>query len=142
MPVRTRTFAMIKPDGMRVAEKIRQQLEDYGFEVRTSRTIRVTREQAEALYAVHRERPFYNDLIDHTVSGPAIVMLLEREADDAVTSLRMIMGGVKPEDQAPETIRGKHMIPGDPLYKNLIHGSDSPEAAEREKGIFFSWFKD
>jgi nucleoside-diphosphate kinase len=129
------TLAIIKPDAVSAgrAGKIWAHLEGKGFTVRAARLTRLTRAQAEAFYAVHRERPFFESLVSFMTSGPVIPMVLE--ADDAVARFREAIGATNPEDAADGTVRKLY---AESIERNAIHGSDSDENAEREIGFFFS----
>ena len=129
-----RTFTIIKPDSVEKANtgKIIAHLENAGFTIIASRMTRLSKSQAEAFYAVHNERPFYNDLVAYMTSGPVWVMALERE--DAVKNLRQVMGATNPADADQGTIR---KLFGESIERNAIHGSDSQENAAIEIGFFF-----
>ena len=129
-----RTLSIIKPDATRrnITGKIVARLEEGGLRVVAQRRIRMTREQAEAFYAVHAERPFYNDLVNFMVSGPVVVQVLEGE--DAIARNRQVMGNTNPANAEPGTIRAEF---GESIEANSVHGSDSPETAEREIAFFF-----
>ena len=129
-----RTFSIIKPDATRrnVTGAITKMLEDAGLNVVASRRIRMTREQAEGFYAVHRERPFFNDLVNFMISGPVVVQVLEGE--NAVAKNREVMGATNPADAADGTIRKLH---AESIEANSVHGSDSAENAATEIAFFF-----
>jgi nucleoside-diphosphate kinase len=129
-----RTFSIIKPDATRrnLTGAITKMLEDAGLRVIASRRIRMTREQAEGFYAVHRERPFYNDLCTFMTSGPVVVQVLE--GDNAVARNREVMGATNPADAADGTIRKLY---AESIEANSVHGSDSPENAKIEIDFFF-----
>ena len=129
-----RTLSIITPDATRrnITGKIVARLEEGGLRVVAQRRIRMTREQAEAFYAVHAERPFYNDLVNFMVSGPVVVQVLEGE--DAIARNRQVMGNTNPANAEPGTIRAEF---GESIEANSVHGSDSPETAEREIAFFF-----
>jgi nucleoside-diphosphate kinase len=130
-----RTLTIIKPDSVENGNtgKIIAHLENEGFRILAGRMLRLTESQARAFYAVHSERPFYNDLVTYMTSGPVWPLALERE--DAVTYLRQVMGATNPSDADPGTIRALY---GESIERNAIHGSDSPENAAIEIGFFFS----
>jgi len=130
-----RTFTIIKPDSVekRNAGSISAHLEGEGFAIIAARMTRLTEPQARGFYAVHRERPFYNDLVAYMTSGPVWVMALER--DNAVKHLRQVMGATNPNDADEGTIRKLY---GESIERNAIHGSDSPENAAIETAFFFS----
>jgi nucleoside-diphosphate kinase len=129
-----RTFSIIKPDATRrnLTGAITKMLEDAGLRVVASRRIRMTREQAEGFYAVHRERPFYNDLCTFMTSGPVVVQVLEGE--NAVARNREVMGATNPADADEGTIRKSY---AESIEANSVHGSDSPENARVEIDFFF-----
>lgn len=129
------TLAILKPDavGSSKAGKILAHLEGAGFRVRALKLLRLTREQAGAFYAVHRERGFYAELVEFMTSGPVIPMVLE--ADDAVAKLRSTIGATDPAEAAPGTVRKLY---AESKGRNAIHASDSDENALREIGFFFS----
>ena len=130
-----RTLTIIKPDSVENGNmgKIVAHLENEGFRVLAGRMMHLTTAQARAFYAVHRERPFYNDLVAYMTSGPVWPLALERE--DAVTYLRQVMGATNPSDADPGTIRALY---GESIERNAIHGSDSPENAAIEVNFFFA----
>jgi nucleoside-diphosphate kinase len=130
----TRTFSIIKPDATRrnLTGAVTQKLEEAGLRVIASKRIRMTREQAEGFYAVHRERPFFNDLVTFMTSGPVVVQVLEGE--DAVKRNREIMGATNPADAAEGTIRKSF---AESIEANSVHGSDSDENAAIEIDYFF-----
>jgi nucleoside-diphosphate kinase len=130
----TRTFSIIKPDATRrnLTGAVTKMLEDAGLRVVASKRIRMTREQAEGFYAVHRERPFFGELCDFMTSGPVVVQVLE--GDDAVKRNREVMGATNPADAAEGTIRKVH---AESIEANTVHGSDSDENARIEIDFFF-----
>jgi nucleoside-diphosphate kinase len=129
-----RTLAIIKPDAIASgkAGKVLAHLEAAGFQLRAARLVRLTRAQAEAFYAVHRERPFFRPLVAFMTSGPCLPMALER--DDAVARLREVIGATDPREAAPGTVRALY---AESKERNAIHASDSGENAEREVAFFF-----
>ena len=129
-----RTFSIIKPDATRrnLTGAITQKLEEAGLRVVASRRIRMTREQAEGFYGVHRERPFFNDLCTFMTSGPVVVQVLE--GDNAVARNREVMGATNPEQAAEGTIR---KLFAESIEANSVHGSDSAENAQIEIDFFF-----
>jgi nucleoside-diphosphate kinase len=131
----TRTFSIIKPDATRrnLTGAVTKTLEDAGLRVVASKRIRMTREQAEGFYGVHRERPFFNDLVAFMTSGPVVVQVLEGE--NAVLRNREIMGATNPEQAAEGTIRKSF---AESIEANSVHGSDSDENAAIEIDFFFS----
>ena len=131
----TRTFSIIKPDATRrnLTGAVTKMLEEAGLRVVASRRIRMTPDQAEGFYAVHKERPFYNDLCAFMTSGPVVVQVLEGE--DAVTRNRDVMGATNPADAADGTIRKLY---AESIEANSVHGSDSDENAAIEIAFFFN----
>ncbi len=129
------TLTIIKPDAVRAGNtgRIIAHLEEAGFTIQAIRRLRLSRAQAEAFYAVHRERPFFADLVAFMTSGPAVAMALARE--NAVTHLRDTMGATDSTQAAPGTIRNLY---GSNIQNNAIHGSDSPENAGLERAFFFA----
>ena len=130
-----RTLTIIKPDSVEKGNtgKIIAHLEAEGFKILAGRMMHLTEAQARAFYAVHAERPFYNDLVAYMTSGPVWPLALERE--DAVPYLRKVMGATNPADADEGTIRALY---GESIERNSIHGSDSPENAAIEVNFFFS----
>lgn len=128
------TLAIIKPDAIASGRggKVLAHLEAAGFRMRAVRLVQLTREQAEAFYAVHRERPFFRPLVTFMTSGPSLALALERA--DAVGKLRDVIGATDPKDAAPGTVRALY---AESKERNAIHASDSPENAVREVGFFF-----
>ena len=131
----TRTFSIIKPDATRrnLTGAVTKMLEDAGLRVVASKRIRMTREQAEGFYAVHRERPFFNDLVSFMISGPVVVQVLE--GDNAVAKNREVMGATNPADADEGTIRKAY---AESIEANSVHGSDSAENAATEIAFFFN----
>ncbi len=130
----TRTFSIIKPDATRrnLTGAVTKMLEDAGLRVIASKRIRMTREQAEGFYAVHKERPFFGELVDFMISGPVVVQVLEGE--DAVKRNRDVMGATNPADADDGTIRKTY---AESIEANSVHGSDSDENAKIEIEYFF-----
>jgi len=129
------TLGIVKPDAVATGKtgKIVAHLQDAGFTLRATRLVRLTREQAGAFYAVHRERPFYADLVTFMTSGPCLPMALERA--DAVATLRTVIGATDPAEAAAGTVRKLY---AESKGRNAIHASDSDENAAREVAFFFS----
>ncbi|MCG8428949.1 MAG: nucleoside-diphosphate kinase [Chromatiales bacterium] len=129
-----RTFSIVKPDavGKNVIGQIYSRFEENGLKIVASKMLHLSREQAGEFYAVHKERPFYNDLIDFMTSGPVVVQVLEGE--DAIAKNREIMGATNPQEAAPGTIRADFAQTVD---ENAVHGSDAPETAKVEIEFFF-----
>ncbi len=130
----THTLAIIKPDafGRGRAGRILSHLEDAGFEPVATRVIELTRPQAEAFYAVHRERPFFGSLVEFMTSGPCMPMILRRE--DAVAELRRVIGATDPAEAEEGTVRALY---AESKERNAIHASDSDENAAIEAAFFF-----
>jgi nucleoside-diphosphate kinase len=130
-----RTYVMIKPDAVarNLVGRIIGRFEEVGLKLERAELGLVTREQAAANYAEHEGKPFYEGLIAYITSGPVMKMVLS--GPNAVSTCRKLMGATNPADAAPGTIRGDF---GLVLDANVVHGSDSPESAEREIAIFFS----
>ena len=128
------TLAIIKPDAVQAgnAGKVLAHLEAQGFKVRSARLVRLSQPQAEAFYAVHRERPFFRSLVTFMTSGPALPLALERE--NAVAHLREVIGATDPAEAKPGTIRKLY---AQSKERNAIHASDSVENAAREVAFFF-----
>jgi len=129
-----RTFSIIKPDATRrnLTGAVTKMLEEGGLRVVASRRIQMTKEQAEGFYAVHKERPFFNDLVAFMTSGPVVVQVLEGE--NAVARNREIMGATNPANADEGTIR---RTLAESIEANSVHGSDSPENAKIEIDFFF-----
>ena len=129
------TYCMIKPDAVArgLVGRIVTRFEEVGLTIERLELGMVTAEQAAANYAEHEGKPFYAGLVEYITSGPVVKMVLS--GPDAVSVVRKLMGVTNPKDAAPGTIRGDF---GLSLDANIVHGSDSPESAEREIAIFFS----
>jgi nucleoside-diphosphate kinase len=130
-----RTLSIIKPDATRrnLTGKVNAKLEDAGLRIVAQKRIRMSREQAESFYEVHRERPFFNDLVTFMISGPVVVQALEGE--NAVARNREVMGATNPADADAGTIRAEF---AESIEANSVHGSDSAENAAREIAFFFT----
>jgi nucleoside-diphosphate kinase len=130
-----RTFTIVKPDSVRKGNfgKIIARVEDAGFRILGLRKVALSQRQAEAFYAVHKERPFYGDLVKYMMSGPVYVAALER--DNAVPELRKLMGATDPKKADAGTIRAEF---GESIEQNAIHGSDSDDNATIEIAFFFA----
>lgn len=130
-----RTFTIIKPDSVEKGNfgKIISRVEAEGFRILGLKKTMLTQKQAEGFYAIHRERPFFKDLVKYMTSGPVYVAALER--DDAVAKLRTVMGATDPKKADAGTIRAEF---GESIERNAIHGSDSPENGEIEIAFFFA----
>lgn len=133
-----RTFSIIKPDATRrnLTGKINAKFEEAGLRIIAQKRIKMSREQAEGFYGVHKERPFFNDLCNFMVSGPVVVQVLE--GDNAVAKNREIMGATNPANAAPGTIRKEF---AESIEANSVHGSDSLENAKTEIAFFFKDFE-
>ncbi len=131
----TRTFSIIKPDATRrnLTGAVTKMLEDAGLRVVASKRMKLSREQAESFYAVHKDRPFYGELCDFMTSGPVVVQVLEGE--DAVKANRDVMGATNPADADEGTIRKAY---AEGIEANSVHGSDSAENAATEIAFFFN----
>jgi len=130
-----KTFIMIKPDGVQrnLIGQIVARFEAKGFTLAGAKLMNVSRELAEQHYAEHKERPFFGELVDFITSGPVFAMVWE--GNNVIATARNMMGKTNPADAAPGTIRGDFAVS---VGMNIIHGSDSPESAEREIGLWFS----
>ena len=130
-----RTLSIIKPDGVQknLIGEIYRRFEQAGLTIVAARMAHLDRRQAEGFYAVHRERPFFDDLVSYMISGPVMVQTLEGE--DAVTKHRELMGATNPADAAPGTIRADFAAS---IEENIVHGSDAPETAANEIAFFFA----
>ena len=130
-----RTFSIIKPDATRrnLTGAINAMIEAAGLRIVAQKRVRMTREQAETFYAVHRERPFFPELVESTISGPVVVQVLEGE--NAIAKYRELMGATDPANADPGTIRKVHARS---VSENSVHGSDGPETAAAEIAQFFS----
>ena len=130
-----RTLSIVKPDGVRknVIGEVYRRFEQAGLRIVAARMMRLSQSEAEGFYAVHRERPFFRDLVAYMTSGPVMVQVLEGEG--AVARNREIMGATDPKKAAPGTIRADL---AESIEQNVVHGSDSPENAAREVGYFFA----
>jgi len=131
---RERTFSIIKPDATErnLTGQIIDKLERAGLRVVAQKRIRMTRDEAEGFYAVHKQRPFFGELVDFMISGPVVLQVLEGE--DAVAKNREVMGATNPKDAAPGTIRKDYARS---LGENSVHGSDGPDTAKTEIAYFF-----
>ena len=130
-----RTLSIVKPDGVEknLIGEVCRRFEQAGLRVIAARMMQLTQSQAEGFYAVHRERPFYRDLVRYMTSGPVMVQVLEGE--NAVERHRDIMGATDPKKAAPGTIRADLAAS---IEQNVVHGSDAPDTAVREIRFFFS----
>lgn len=129
-----RTFLAVKPDGVQrglVGEIVRR-FESKGFKLVGLKLMQVSREQAETHYGEHKGKPFFAGLVDFITSGPIVAMAWEGK--NVIATARTMMGATNPAQSAPATIRGDFAVD---IGRNIIHGSDGPESAQRELGIFF-----
>jgi nucleoside-diphosphate kinase len=129
-----KTFALIKPGAFEnnLTGAILSRINEAGFRIQAIKSVKLNEEQAKELYGIHKEKPFYSDLIQFITSGKIIVMLLEK--DNAIEDFRALIGNTDPSKAGPGTIRRLY---GRDKTKNAVHASDSPENVEREKTIFF-----
>lgn len=129
------TLSIIKPDGVQknLIGEIYSRFEKAGLEIVAARMLHLDRAQAEGFYAVHRERPFFNDLVSYMTSGPVMVQVLS--GDSAISKNREIMGATNPADAAPDTIRADF---ADSIEENIVHGSDGADTAAAEIAFFFA----
>lgn len=129
-----RTLSIIKPDAVaqNVIGKIYSRFESRGLRIIAARMLHLSRTQAEQFYEIHRERPFYQELVAYMTSGPAMVQVLE--GDDAIAKNREIMGATDPKKAAPGTVRAEF---AESITRNAVHGSDAPETAAVEIAFFF-----
>ena len=130
-----RTFSIIKPDATarNLTGQINAKIEGAGLRIIAQKRIHLSREQAEGFYAVHKERPFFNDLVEFMISGPVVVQVLEGE--DAIAKYREVMGATNPKEAAAGTIRADF---AESIDENAVHGSDGPDTAKAEIAFFFS----
>ena len=129
-----RTFSIIKPDATKrnITGAINKIIEENNLIITAQRRIKLSKDQAEGFYSVHRDKPFFNDLIDYMTSGPVIIQVLE--GDNAIENYRKIMGSTNPENADKGTIREKYALN---IQENSVHGSDSIENANIEISYFF-----
>jgi len=130
-----KTFAIIKPDAVAAGNsgKIIDRIEKEGFKIVAMKKIWMTKKMAEGFYAVHKDKPFFNDLTTFMSSGPSIVMILEKE--NAIADWRKLMGATNPANAEPGTLRKEF---GKNIDNNAVHGSDAPETAAQETRYFFA----
>jgi nucleoside-diphosphate kinase len=130
-----RTLSIVKPDGVQknIIGEVMTRFEKQGLRIRALKMLRATSEEAGGFYAVHKEKPFYEDLKAFLSEGPIVVMVIEGE--DAIAKAREAMGATNPGDAAPGTIRADF---AESIERNIVHGSDSPESAAFEIPYFFS----
>lgn len=130
-----RTFSIIKPDATKrnLTGKVNAIIENAGLRIVAQKRIHMTRAQAETFYAVHKERPFFGELVDFMISEPVVVQVLE--GDNAIARYREVMGATNPANATPGTIRKEHALS---VGENSVHGSDAPETAAIEIAQFFA----
>ena len=130
-----RTLILVKPDAVRrgLAGEILRRFEDRELTIRAAKLVTASRELGETHYAEHREKPFFGELVDFITSGPTLALVLEGEG--AIATCRKTIGATNPAEAAPGTIRGDLALS---MPDNLVHGSDAPDTAEREVGIWFA----
>ena len=130
-----RTLSIVKPDGVarNLIGEVYRRFESQGLRIVAARMLHLSETQAQAFYAVHKERPFYKDLVRYMTSGPVIAQVLE--GDNAIVKNRDIMGATDPKKAAPGTIRADL---AQSIEANVVHGSDAPDTAAREIAFFFS----
>ena len=130
-----RTFSIVKPDGVakNLIGEVYRRFEKAGLKIVAAKMIRLRQDQAEGFYAVHRERPFFKDLVKYMISGPIVVQVLEGE--NAIKLNRDLMGATDPKKAAPSTIRADFAAS---IEENVVHGSDGPTTAPVEIAFFFS----
>ncbi|MCG8382797.1 MAG: nucleoside-diphosphate kinase [Gammaproteobacteria bacterium] len=128
------TLSIIKPDGVakNIIGKVYSRFEDNGLQIVAAKMAHLSKEEAQGFYAVHKERPFYNDLVEFMTSGPVMIQALEGE--NAIAKNRELMGATNPSEAAPGTIRADF---ANSIDENAVHGSDSPETAAQEIAFFF-----
>ena len=129
-----KTFFMVKPDGVKgnLIGEVISRVEKEGFQITKIKMMEISEELAKEHYGEHADKPFFNDLVSFITSGPVVAM--EVQGDDVVSEIRRIMGATNPSDADPGTIRADLATK---LEENVVHGSDSPESAERELSLFF-----
>jgi len=130
-----RTFSMIKPDATKrnITGAVNAKIEEAGLRIIAQKRIHMSKEQAQEFYGVHKERPFYNDLVSFMISGPTIVQVLEGE--NAILKYREVMGATNPSEAEAGTIRAEF---AESIDANTVHGSDAPETAAEEIPFFFN----
>jgi nucleoside-diphosphate kinase len=130
-----RTFSIVKPDGVEknLIGEVYRRFEQAGLQIIAARMLHLTKAQAEGFYAVHEERPFFNDLVSYMISGPVVVQVLQGE--NAIQKNREIMGATNPADADPGTIRKDFAAS---IEANVVHGSDGPDTAAEEIRYFFA----
>ncbi len=134
MPDNQRTFIMVKPDGVRrrLVGEVVKRIEAKGYDIREMKLFTIDESLAHKHYAEHTEKPFFGELVSFITSGPVVAMVVE--GPDVVAGMRQIMGATNPLEATPGSIRGDLATV---ITENIVHGSDSPESAEREVNLFF-----
>ncbi len=129
-----RTLVLVKPDGVErgLIGEVISRFERKGFKIVALKMLKMTREMAEEFYSVHKDKPFFNDLVEFITSGPIVAMMLE--GDSAIEVVRLMIGATDGRKAAPGTIRGDFALS---IQNNIVHASDSPESFEREYKIVF-----
>ncbi|MBB6449036.1 nucleoside-diphosphate kinase [Geomicrobium halophilum] len=129
-----KTFIMVKPDGVKrqLVGEIVSRFEKRGYTLADAKLMTISRETAESHYGEHSDKPFFGELVDFITSGPVFAMVWEGE--NVIENARTMMGATNPKDAAPGSIRGDYAVN---VGQNIVHGSDSPESAEREIALFF-----
>lgn len=137
MPIE-HTLSIIKPDAVakNIIGEIYRRFEQAGLKIVAAKMLQLTKREAEGFYAVHRNRPFFNDLVKFMISGPVMIQVLEGE--NAIVKNREIMGATDPKQAAPQTIRADF---ADSIERNAVHGSDAKETAIFEIGYFFAQYE-
>jgi nucleoside-diphosphate kinase len=130
-----RTLAILKPDCLekKIQGKVMQQILDAGFDIKAMRLLKLSADSAKKFYEVHKERPFYSDLVAYMTSGPVIPMCLEK--NNAVADFRKLIGATNPANAEEGTVRKLY---AESIERNIVHGSDSPENAKKEISHFFN----
>ncbi|MBV9394627.1 MAG: nucleoside-diphosphate kinase [Methylobacteriaceae bacterium] len=130
-----RTFSILKPDATRrnLTGKINAKIEEAGLRIVAQKRVRMTRDQAETFYAVHKDRPFFGELVEQMTGGPVVVQVLEGE--NAIARYRQVMGATNPEKADPGTIRKEYALN---MGENSVHGSDAQETSQMEIAQWFS----
>src|SRR5699024_3040280 len=128
-----KSFIMVKPDGVQrgLVGEVVQRLENKGFKLVGAKLMNIHTDLAETHYGEHKERPYFGELVDFITSGPVFAMLLE--GDNVISTSRLMIGETNPQEALPGSVRGDFAVT---VAKNIIHGSDSPESAEREINLF------
>ena len=133
----SRTFSIIKPDATKrnITGSINKIIEENNLKIIAQKMITLTREKAEGFYSIHKDKPFFDDLVEYMTSGPVIVQVLESDTEQAVDLYRKIMGATNPDNAKNGTIRKEYALN---IQENSVHGSDSDENAMKEINYFFN----